>query len=215
MTPPPKQPLVPLIRLDWRAYFHEFSQRHGGNPIVIGGRQVFEDGWQYSAHDYKGPEWAPPDDPKTFARLLTSYWKERRRIVFEQLQPLKNLIADLKRAMRERDAPLQHVVSVPTSRADGSPSIMRTSRPLTNDVMDDLVQRLGFLEHEVAKCDDALEAVDLNVYDQWLERNALELQQPAEPEPVDLRSGDDGPHLPEYAPSGAEYDSERLDDEIE
>lgn len=108
MTIEPKQQVV-SIRLNWRAYFKEFCTKHGGDPIVRDNRLLFKDGWMYSAYDFAGPEYRPPDDPRRLQQLQFTYWAKRSIIVEREC----------RRLCKQRDAMLQFqsAKSVPLQQA--------------------------------------------------------------------------------------------------
>ena len=97
-------PFPLAVRLDWRAYFLEFLEAHGNNPVEHQGRLLFADGWSYSSTDYAGPETPPPDNVIELADLQRVYWTKRRELVrreLARLRPLANL-------QRSRALPLKH-----------------------------------------------------------------------------------------------------------
>lgn len=94
------------VRLDWREYFLRFCQVHG-EPITIGSRLLFPDGWQYASTQYQGPEFAPPDDPDQLRELQLTYWRNRRTILAREYQRIKDVIDNLKTSQNSRSVPLQ------------------------------------------------------------------------------------------------------------
>lgn len=100
---------VPVVRINWRMYFRDFCQQHGP-PLTHGGRLLFPDGWTYSATDWKGPEWAPPEDPIALAMLVRRYWKLRRVAVLEALTQARLTLASCVEAQSARSATLQQII---------------------------------------------------------------------------------------------------------
>lgn len=66
---------------DWREYFLAFKEKHGGKPVELDGRLVFEDGWSYAKDDYRGPEHPPPNEPVLLWNLKRRYWKRRCEVI--------------------------------------------------------------------------------------------------------------------------------------
>lgn len=91
------------VVLDWREYFAEFCRLHG-EPIEVGGRLLFPDGWQYSAVNHAGPEYPPPKDPRP---LQKAYWLYRIRLVEVELTSMRRQYAGLEEMVRTRSAQLQ------------------------------------------------------------------------------------------------------------
>lgn len=130
------------VRLDWRAYFEDFSKQHGGNPVEFHGRQLFQDGWQYSLQYYHGPEWSPPSDPRELTYLKISYWRERRRIVREQHYNLQEAIVGLEQLIATRSADIFQRVRV----VDDSGTLRSTAERLE---LDGWKTRIYWLEQDL------------------------------------------------------------------
>lgn len=188
----PFSPVV-RVRLDWKKYFQSFSEKHGGNPVMVDGRQVFEDGWQYGMR-YQGPEWKPPADNKKFIELMTKYWTIRRKIVDDQAFHLRDEIHVLEQSIRERDATLHFMIRNSAGRSPGQSHTME-SQPLTDEVLDQFRTRLEFLETDVRICDEHLEKLRNGIVERTLERDDAPYL-----ESVDLRAGSHGPDSDEYVP---------------
>jgi hypothetical protein len=77
--------------LQWRPYFLKFCEQHG-DPVTVGPRLLYPDGFQYSSDSYSGPEWQPPDDPEELQRLVLMYWQVRRGGLQERLTQLRRII---------------------------------------------------------------------------------------------------------------------------
>lgn len=99
------------IKLNWRAYFQEFDQAHGGDPVVYGGRLLYPDGWRYALKDYAGPEWPPPEDEEELARLQYAYWGLHKQRLQQYLASRTRLVEGLRRLQVNKDQPLQHIAS--------------------------------------------------------------------------------------------------------
>lgn len=97
------------IKLDWRAYFLKFIEVHG-EPMKVGGRLLFQDGWQYSIDDYQGPEYPPPVGRGQLCRLQLTYWENRRDRLAVEVLSLTGRIGALKGWQHGRSLPLQQRV---------------------------------------------------------------------------------------------------------
>lgn len=134
------------IKLDWLAYFREFCNVHGGDPVHHAGRLLFRDGWTYSATDHAGPEFPPPEsDPQLVKHLKYQYWNIRRQAIRQELEQLKSTIGSLEEMQRSKSAPLQQVVISYDDK--GKPR--RGAQPL--DIAP-LKIRLDLLEHAMVEC---------------------------------------------------------------
>lgn len=138
---------APLVRLDWRAYFKEFCELHGRDPVSYRGRLLFPDGWTYSSSDYAGPEWPPPDDPAELLAVQSSYWRRRRGIVRRERDELRLAVQSLAEMQRCKSVPLQQVVQMRDSETNQR---VTSRKPLD---LDGLKARLAWLEEDVAECD--------------------------------------------------------------
>jgi len=149
------------MRLDWNAYFKEFSRIHGGDPVLwrrskefnSGGLLLFRDGWAYSAADRTGPEYPPPDNPRQLKHLVRVYWALRKRILKEELRLIREQIVDFVRTQQQRNAPLQVRSSIIVTGDDGQ----RTRQALIEDVNYDLLLDMGVqLSEDIKSCDECL-----------------------------------------------------------
>jgi len=149
---PVKDPWLPdaPMDLDWRAYFRSFCELHG-EPLEHRGRLIFPDGWSYSATDYRGPEWPPPEG-ESLGRLLRSYWELRRAEVRRQLQLSQAQLESAEAQQRVRSAPLQRKVKV--RGEDGK--LGWTSGTLD---LEAARMRIDFLAGDLARCDEQLAAL--------------------------------------------------------
>ena len=137
------------IELNWKAYFKEFTQIHGGDPVTYAGRLLFRDGWTYSATDYVGPEWPPPAEPK-LGYLKWQYWNIRRQAVKQELEERKNIYESLIEMQKTKSATLQQVII--TYDDKGKPKRESGSLDLTN-----LKARIDILEMAWIECLTELE----------------------------------------------------------
>lgn len=134
--------------LDWRAYYLKFQERHG-DPVTLGGRLVFPDGWSYSSTDHAGPEWPPPEDAKELNSLLQDYWTRRLVLVKAEYLQLSYDLRLLKQIAETRDAPLQHVVSI----ADDNGAVRTQTMDLDFGLLETHVRHLGM---DLERCQDEL-----------------------------------------------------------
>lgn len=139
---------APAVQLDWRAYFEEFSEIHGRNPIVHGGRLLFPDGWMYSMNDYRGPEYPPPEEERTHRALVRTYWLRRRAIISSELEDVNRLIEALEVEQDVRSAPLQQVVRY----YDRDTRTYKTRRGPASEGLEGLKHRLEWLTADLAVC---------------------------------------------------------------
>ena len=99
------------VNLNWRAYFVQFCTEHGNDPIIYGKRLLFRDGWQYSAYDFAGPEYAPPEDSKELVNLQKTYWKEKHRLIKSERKRLEMMKDSLWNFQNTKSAALQQAIS--------------------------------------------------------------------------------------------------------
>jgi hypothetical protein len=107
----PPELLTPGVSLniDWKAYFDDFCAVHG-DPVEVGGRALFPDGWAYGIQSYQGPEWMPPDDPEALRQLQISYWDARYKYQYGNHAALKNFLLNLMELQQRKTLPLKHRV---------------------------------------------------------------------------------------------------------
>lgn len=141
------------VRLDWRAYWKEFSRQHGDYPVRYRGRLLFRDGWTYSNSSYEGPEWPPPSTDREKAILLRAYWLLRKREVravwWEQYQELEQL----RRLQSVKSLPLVHSSVWITKDESGTPKRQRYEGPVDFALMEGEVNRL---KTELDECERGL-----------------------------------------------------------
>lgn len=151
---PQTQTYVPRIKLDWKAYFTEFCERHG-EPVRYKGRLLFDDGWMYSATDYAGPEWEPPADKATRLQLQQEYWQARYDMVMAEANGLRQELTNLTQLERVRQgAPLQQRV-VKYKENDQGLAVACGVETIGVD-LEPLQSRLNWLESELENCDSKM-----------------------------------------------------------
>lgn len=96
---------VPEVFIDWPAYYEDFCHEHH-DPVEYGGRLLFEDGWTYSAFDYAGPEWPPPEDEGKLKGLKIRYWSLRKKIVVAEVQSLQTRLRAVDGLQSGKSLPL-------------------------------------------------------------------------------------------------------------
>lgn len=97
---------LPRIRLDWKAYFRAFCEKHGPPVAYNTENLLFPDGWMYSHWDYRGPEFRPPEKPEELKALQMAYWRRRQRSLKRQLRDYQEQIEGLKVLQSAKDASL-------------------------------------------------------------------------------------------------------------
>lgn len=141
------EPVMPSVTMDWHAYYKDFDQAHGGNPVRHGGRLLYHDGWTYSATDEQGPEWSPPADPILLRQLQVAYWTERGAIVKRELEALEQMAKGLEMLAKAKSMPLRYKIRTTDESGKGI-------------VRDEVYQgefrshRIDFLRNDVRRCED-------------------------------------------------------------
>lgn len=144
---------TPAVELDWAAYWRAFQDLHGGDPVRVGGRLLFRDGWTYSAYDHAGPEWPPPREPGQLRALQKEYWSAHRWRVNAEREDLVRRADALDGEARARSVG-QLFVRVAVAGDGGAPTT--ASLPLDTGAMRARAQHLKDLLDE---CDAALKAL--------------------------------------------------------
>lgn len=143
----------PIIKLDWWAYMKAFDEVHGGDPVIVGEdgcRLLYRDGWQYSSHDLKGPEFPPPKDPTELRSLKRLYWNKRLELLRMIEAQHRWCLDSLYQASQQRSAPLKKRVSY----RDEAGALVRS----TADVdLSEIEQTLSYLKEDIAECLENLE----------------------------------------------------------
>lgn len=143
------------VRLDWRAYWKEFSRAHGDFPQKYKGVFLFRDGWTY-AMDYPGPEWKPPEEPERLARLVRAYWVLRKRQVRQEWWEKYQELTQYKQLQSTRSLPLVHSSVWLVRDESGTPKRQRFEGPLDFPMMEMEVNRL---KEEMDECERNLDGV--------------------------------------------------------
>lgn len=136
------------LRLDWKAYFDAFCEKHG-DPVEWGGRVLFPDGWTYSITSYQGPEYMPPEDPKALLRLQAEYWRVRYERIREVYHTVRELIERLKKAQAFRDGRLYHRYSMVEQNEYGERVRVTHTEPVN---LTPYVSKLRELAADLDKC---------------------------------------------------------------
>lgn len=97
---------LPRVELDWYAYWERFKELHG-EPVQVDNRVLFPDGWQYSATNFAGPEYPPPENKVYLWQLQRAYWRRRLALVQAEYKRLDRDLRDLRDLRDAKDAPLQ------------------------------------------------------------------------------------------------------------
>ena len=141
------------VKLDWKAYFENFCSEHGGDPLLIRGRLLFRDGWQYSSTDYKGPEWPPPTDTVALALLQRDYWARRLEIVRDEYNQLSGRLKYLADMQKQKSGHLQRSIVVEKLNDDGKklrvPGVVDLDLALFEG-------RLDWLKADIVECEEQL-----------------------------------------------------------
>jgi hypothetical protein len=146
------QPALPQLKLklDWKAYYNQFSEKHGGTPIIYKGKQLFADGWTYSSTDYAGPEWPPSNDSKELHTMQLVYWYTRWNRAKNELMLLRNRLDAMKGLQESKDVPLQQVV---VSKHQETNKTIRSTESWSPRAFEYII---SFLEDEVTESDKHL-----------------------------------------------------------
>ncbi len=147
--------------LDWKAYFREFWELHGGFGLVHRGRILFRDGWSYSESSHKGPEWPPPEDEAEYLELVRDYWRLRKLAVNRQLIEEREKVRKLKELKTTKSAKLQQrTVIVGTD-----PDTGRATRTVIRNEFDEFAmdERVRLLEEDLKTAEDEVVTADLEL----------------------------------------------------
>lgn len=148
------------VVLDWKGYFVEFCRVHG-EPVEMGGRLVFRDGWSYSATDYEGPEWPPPPKFEELDELVFKYWVTRQGLLSRLLATLTHQLGQLEDLTKARSLPVQQQVVVDTDagkRRGYRPldlSLLRSKVAWVRADLEEAESRLKEIEQHYKKKDGA------------------------------------------------------------
>lgn len=153
------------LRINWSAYYVEFSRTHGGDPVLYkqdkdtgkGGYFLFRDGWMYSAASYTGPEYPPLDDEDCVYKIR-QYWTIRMRVLELELREMKDDALQLARLQDSRSAAMLHdrlgvVSTTVTETEEADDTGRRTSKQKIVSVdLDWMIAKIQDLTSEVAQC---------------------------------------------------------------
>lgn len=142
------------VRLNWRAYFEQFCEVHGGDPVEHRGRLLFRNGWTHSSTDYAGPEWEPPEDPRELQKLRVAYWAKRRSMVKHELFGLQIQLGGLQALAKEKCCPLKQVVAALDEHGNETNRVETRLLDLSR-----LRGRIGWLEADLKECGEQLRAL--------------------------------------------------------
>lgn len=85
------------IKIDWEAYYENFKQVHGLDPITDeeGKYLWFPDGWKYSAYRREGPEYAPKDGRERLTNSIR-YWNMRKKKLTRELKSRRDRLQSIR-----------------------------------------------------------------------------------------------------------------------
>lgn len=137
------------FQIDWPEYFKEFCRVHG-DPVPARGRLLFADGWTYSATDYAGPEYPPPEEPDKLLDLQRTYWEESLQIRKQWHAQAVRVYEGATAAVNSRSA----MVSRVAYREDETGKRRRVSDPIDLNELKEVVETLAA---DVKTCEQELE----------------------------------------------------------
>lgn len=137
------------IEIDWPQYFRDFCEKHGQYPVLYNSTLLFPDGYRYSASDYQGPEWAPPDDPTELNKLRQKYYSRRLLIVREEHRKMDGWLKDIINLQRNLSCPLSQRVTT----KDDEGKLLIQSYKLDMVVLN---KRLEWLAQDIKDCENML-----------------------------------------------------------
>jgi hypothetical protein len=140
IKPPLVFPPEDKIRINWVGYFITFCEHHG-EPVLSGGRLLFEDGWTYSSTDYAGPEFPPPTNNDELDVLIKEYWTVRQAQLTREVAKLIHERDKLRKISDSHSLPIQQTV-----KKEYNPS---GYAPLN---MSSLEQRIEWIQSDLIKC---------------------------------------------------------------
>lgn len=156
------------IEIDWAEYFRAFSVKHGGDPLVIGNRLVFGDGWAYALHDHRGPEFPPPENPAEAAALRMAYWRRRQAVVRGEANRLRTWLKGWDEGQQLRDGNMEAMLKVVQwsreTTEEGRHKLKRTEyregKPDQPSALQVIRDRLAWLESDLKNCDDKVREIE-------------------------------------------------------
>jgi hypothetical protein len=153
------------MKVDWKAYFREFSAVHGGEPILYlrnpesrrSGYLLFPDGWMYSSWNVEGPEYPPPADEKKHRALIRAYWTIRKGALEVEYDGLYYTTQSLMRAQQQRSARLQVPEIVVVEDDNGKRRKHRQSTGVDFHILlgrlSELVELIKVCKDKISKCE--------------------------------------------------------------
>lgn len=139
------QTSIDIGGIDWVGYYENFRDKHG-EPVSYQGRILFPDGWTYSATDFKGPEYPPPEDKLQLWEMQKAYWIIRKAMLLVEFSDLKVKAECIVELQSVKDAPLMFLQT--TIKEDGTKEKLSQEFDLTI-----LIDRLDFLTQQITVCD--------------------------------------------------------------
>lgn len=139
---------MPKLRIDWKAYFKRFCEEHGPSVGYKRTMLLFQDGYQYSAESYVGPEVKPPENPDELRELLITYWTRRLEIQSRELVIMRRRLDRLEETQSTRSVPLQRSLSL----RERTEAAKEGVEPDTELDLDWLRGRVSWLEADAAEC---------------------------------------------------------------
>lgn len=136
------------MRLDWKAYFYEFCGLHGEPVLYKESRLLFRDGWMYSATDYEGPEFPPPEDNQELDKLVLEYWTIRKDALTKMVTKLHHHIKVIRDTQATHSAPLQQITYI----QDGDKRRRSYKRVDTSGIE----ARIEWIEADLRECEERL-----------------------------------------------------------
>lgn len=145
------------MKVSWRAYFKDFWQTHGGDPVAWranpevdkSGRLLFPDGWSYSARNVEGPEYPPPEDEQKHLMLIKLYWHKRRAVLQEHYEQMRQTISELAEAQQKLSAALQ----IPSATLVEDDEGVAHRRVALMDIdFDSMIEDLKVIKDDIVHC---------------------------------------------------------------
>ena len=143
------------IEMDWEEYFLAFKNLHGGDPVFLGGRLLFQDGWGYSAIQVEGPEFPPPEDREQLRLLKLQYWRRRQSIVQDETARLNHILTSLRELQQVKSATLIQIKGV-----TGDDGIEKPERVPLDLNTNTITGRLSWLKMDLARCNEIIEELE-------------------------------------------------------
>ena len=156
-----QQDVVPTV--DYVAYFEAFCNAHGGEgpPMQFGNNLIFPDGWTYDAYHHEGPEYEPPSDSYSLARLKALYWTLRLKLIRKHFQEFVIRVNNLEHLQQFKNVPLMGTrIIKQRSRSTGQVRYVQRSAPIDFEHLE--VERKG-MEQEIDLCEGKLKGLRIEL----------------------------------------------------